>query len=89
MFLKVKLANIFWYLISVQLYIVPFTLGLGYFVSGIDKHGEKEKDKRCFQPGSDQPGLHVIMLDARYDRDPTFSFHGAVANHHQHKQIDL
>ena len=39
-----------------------------------------------FQPGSDQPGLHVVMLDARYDRDPTFSFHGAVANYHrQHK----
>jgi len=28
------------------------------------------------KPGSEKPGLHVIMLDARYDRDPTFSFHG-------------
>ena len=30
------------------------------------------------QPGSKEPGLHVIMLDARYDRDPTYSFHGAI-----------
>merc|ERR1712012_13786 len=28
------------------------------------------------KPGSEEPGLHVIMLDARYDRDPTYSFHG-------------
>merc|ERR1712012_1176188 len=28
------------------------------------------------KPGSKEPGLHVIMLDARYDRDPTCSFHG-------------
>ena len=30
------------------------------------------------QPGSEEPVLHVIMLDARYDRDPTYSFHGAI-----------
>ena len=30
------------------------------------------------QPGSEEPGLHVIMLDARYDRDPTYSVHGAI-----------
>ena len=32
------------------------------------------------QPGTDEPGLHVVMLDARYDRDPTYSFHGILVH---------
>ena len=32
------------------------------------------------QPGTDEPGLHVVMLDARYDRDPTYAFHGFLFN---------
>ena len=28
------------------------------------------------KPGSEEPGLHVIMLDARSGRDPTYSYHG-------------
>merc|ERR1719209_932363 len=32
--------------------------------------------KMFLKPGTDEPGLHVVMLDARYDRDPTYSFHG-------------
>ena len=32
------------------------------------------------QPGTNEPGLHVVMLDARYDRDPTYSFHGILVH---------
>jgi len=28
------------------------------------------------RPGTEEPGLHVIMLDARSGRDPTYSYHG-------------